>query len=338
MVNEIATVAVAWCPFQARTTALAAALGGKACHISGGWPGGRKAFLPLRYLSDAVRTWRVLNRSSPRVVIAITPPVFSPLVGWLWCTLYGRVFVVDCHTGTFHSWKWGWAHPISRALLGRARAALVHTEEDQALVKGWGAPVLLLPDELPELGEALLQTRSLSPRIVVAGSLRPDEPVAAVLAAAALLPEAEVRITGDINRLPASVRLGAPGNASFTGYLPYSEFLGELEAADVVGVFTTNPHIMNRAAFEAIGLGRPLVLSDSPGLRARFGEAGLFCANKPRAMAQTLRRALHEQASLAEKSRGLQVALRTQRESAVAELRLMLEGETGRGGPLIAAS
>ena len=165
-----------------------------------------------------------------------------------------------------------------------------------------------------------------------------DEPVAAVLAAAALLPEVEVRLTGDIGRLPASVRLSAPGNASFTGYLPYSEFLGELEAAEVVGVFTTLAPAMNRCAFEAIGLGRPLVLSDFPGLRARFGEAALFCANEPTAIAHTRRQALHERTSLAEKSRRLQVALRAQRENALAELRLMLKGQSRHGGPLIAAS
>ena len=42
---------------------------------------------------------------------------------------------------------------------------------------------------------------------------------------------------------------------------------------------------MNRAAFEAVGLGRPLVLTDFPGLRERFGEAALLSTNEPARMA-----------------------------------------------------
>src|SRR5262249_49765006 len=84
-----------------------------------------------------------------------------------------------------------------------------------------------------------------------------------------------VRITGDPDRVPRALKLSAPANVTFTGFLPLREFLGEMLAADAVAVFSTDPHIMNRAAFEAVGLGRPLVLSDLTGLRERFGPARL---------------------------------------------------------------
>jgi glycosyltransferase involved in cell wall biosynthesis len=160
---------------------------------------------------------------------------------------------------------------------------------------------------------------------VVAGSFDRDEPVAAALAAAALLPDVELRFTGDPAKLPASAWSGAPRNALFTGYLPYREFLGELMAADVVAVFTTEEHAMNRAAFEAIALGRPLVVSDVAGLRRRFGPAALCCANQPAAMADTIRRALHEQTALAGRSRALQAGLHLQRERALAQLQAILQ-------------
>ena len=99
------------------------------------------------------------------------------------------------------------------------------------------------------------------------------------------MPEVEVLLTGDTNRVPARVRHTASANAVFTGWLPYSTFLGELLSADAVAVFSTDPHIMNRAAFESVGLGRPLVLSDHAGLRERFGAAALFAPNRPAAMA-----------------------------------------------------
>ena len=44
-------------------------------------------------------------------------------------------------------------------------------------------------------------------------------------------------------------------------------------------MFSTDPRIMNRAAFEAVGLGRPLVLSNLPALKTRFASAAVFCDN-----------------------------------------------------------
>jgi hypothetical protein len=324
------TVVVTWCAFQPRTQALAAAIGASSCNISHALHR-RKAWLPLRYLVDAVRTWRVLSAARPRAVIVATPPVFSPLTCWLWCALHRRLLVVDCHTGTFHDERWRWARPIHRAVLRRARVALVHSEEDEVLVNAWGAPALLLPDDLPQVGGTTHPGppeggREISPpRIVVAGRLNDDEPVAAVLGAASLLPGVEVRLTGNPDRLPAAVRAGAPSNAVFVGLLPWTEFLSELASADLVGVFTTDPHVMSRAAFEAVGLGRPLVLSDSAGLRHRFGAAALFCENSAPSLAQALRQALRERASLGQRSTALREILHAQHQRALAQLRLLLD-------------
>jgi glycosyltransferase involved in cell wall biosynthesis len=325
-----ASAVVTWCAFQPRTQALAAAMGASLCNVSHPLHR-RKVLLPLRYLIDAVSTWRFLRASRPRAVIVTTPPVFNLLTCWLWCALHRRPLVADCHTGTFHDQRWRWALPIQRVLLRRARVALVHSEEDEVLVNAWRAPALLLPDDLPRISETpspTLPTRgreAAPPRVVVAGRLDHDEPVAAVLRAASLLPDVEVRLTGNPDRLPAAVHASAPSNAVFTGLLPWDGFMSELASADVVGVFTTDPHVMSRAAFEAVGLGRPLVLSDSAGLRHRFGSAALFSENTAEPMARVLQQALRERASLAERSLALRELLHAHHQRALAQLRLMLD-------------
>ncbi len=316
---------VAWESFQPRTLALGDALGGESSHIRGGWPGRHPALLPLRYLADGVRMWRMLRRQRPTSLVVISPPVIAPLVGWLWSLAHGTELVIDCHTGAFNCWKWRWTVPIHRVLFRRARAVLVHTEDDQAKVRSWGVQPLLLPDDVPDQSQASVITRPDDrPRVVVAGSFQWDEPVEAALAAAAMLPEVEFRLTGDPARLSESVRRGAPSNAIFTGFLRYPEFLGELLTADVVAVFTTDPDIMNRAAFEAIGLGRPLVLSDLPKLRARFGQAALLCGNAPEEMAEAIRCAQRDHHDLAQRSATLQRRLRAQHETAIARLASLL--------------
>jgi len=160
---------------------------------------------------------------------------------------------------------------------------------------------------------------------VIAGSFDSNEPVAAVIEAARLLPEVEFRFTGDPTLLPEKLRADAPDNVVLTGYLAYPVFLGELLGADVVGVFSTDPRIMNRAAFEAVGLGRALVLSDLPGLRGRFGNAAMFSSNEPAAIAAAVSRALDTEGELAQRSVTLQVQLKAQRESAVARLQSIID-------------
>jgi hypothetical protein len=309
--------------------ALASALEGRARFVSGGIAAKALVTRPLSYLVSSVRTWRLLSRDDPHTVLVITPPVFAPLAAWLWCALHGRNLVVDCHTGAFHSGKWAWARPIHRWLLRRAKVGLLHTEDAAALVSGWGARALLLPDDLPDVEEAddVQLPSGPSRRVLVAGSFDGNEPVAEAIAAAALLPDVEFRYTGDPGLVASKLRAEASPNAVFTGYLPYPVFLGELQSADVVACFSTDPQIMNRAAFEAVGLGRPLVLSDLAGLRTRFGSAALFCANEPAAMAHAVAAAIESRSELAARSVALQATLRMQRDQAVLGLREIIGEE-----------
>jgi glycosyl transferase family 4/glycosyl transferase family 1 len=315
-------IAVAWDHHQGRTEALANALGGRAWYIRSRPT--QKGLLPLRYLVDAIQMWRLLSHHRPEVLLAVTPPLGPPLVGWLWCLTHDCSLVIDCHTGAFHSWKWRWAAPLLRLACRRAAAALVHTRGDEELVQAWGAVPVLLPDDLPEPSLAAPTPVHDGPCVVVAGSLDSKEPVAATVEAARLLPEVTLRFTGEPARVPAAVRRGAPRNADFPGWLDYPDFLGELLRADVVAVFSTDPHIMNRAAFEAVGLGRPLVLTDFAGLRSRFGSAALFSSNEPEAIADVLRVALRERDDLAARSMELQARLRAQHQEAVARLQEIL--------------
>jgi hypothetical protein len=331
--HEELIAAVAWDNYQGRTQALATALGGRAWYIKS--RPSQKPLLPLRYAFDAVRTWRLLRRHRPGTLVAIAPPVGPPLIATLWCLAHPDCrLVVDCHTGAFHSWRWRWSTLLLRIACRRAVAALVHTEGDEALVRAWRGRALLLPDDIPDAALAAPKPRADHPCVVVAGSLDGNEPVAAALAAAALLPAVEFRFTGEVQRIPPSVRSAASPNVVFTGWLEYPEFLGELLAANVVAVFSTDPHIMNRAAFETIGVGRPLVLSDLPGLRARFGPAAMFSPNEPRAMAGAISSAIRQEEILVQRSVAFQDHLRAQHRQAVASLKRLL----GKADPTTAGA
>ena len=323
-------LAIAWADNQPRTDALARALGGEAVFVTSPLRR-RPATAPLRYAWCAWHTWRLLQHRRPLAVVVIMPPVIAAMVAALWCRRRRRPLVVDCHTDTFHGRRWAWARFLYRWLLPRCQAVLAHTDEALVLLRRWGAPGLLLPDDLPGPADASEPRLRSGRTALVAGSLDENEPVAEMLAAAALLPEVAVRITGDPDRVPRVLKQSAPANVTFTGFLPLREFLGEMLAADAVAVFSTDPHIMNRAAFEAVGLGRPLVLSDLAGLRERFGAAALFAHNQPLAMAGALRQAIADRPELERRSGLLAGQLRLQHARAVDRLRGLLVAHRWRG-------
>jgi glycosyltransferase involved in cell wall biosynthesis len=324
---------LAWCAFQARTRALARALGGIERFV----PGGRSR-LPIRYLRAALATWVVLRRHRPALVVAISPPFLCPLIALAWCRLHRATLVIDCHTDAFQGPRWGWSQPIGRWLARRAHLVTLHTEEQREQVAGWGANALLLPDDVPGPEDAERRpdqdrVHATRPVVVVAGSLDDKEPVEAAVQAAVLLGDVEIRMTGDVRRVPAALVQSAPHNVVFTGWLDYPRFLGELLAADAVAAFSLDPYMMNRAAFEAVGLGRPLVLSDLPGLRGRFGDAARFCANEPEAMAAALREAVAEREEMAGRSAALREVLTAQRAEALEQVRSVVQPRRPRPRP-----
>lgn len=329
LVETGGTVVLAWVDFQARSQALAEAMGGRVRFVTRSASMRRPYLLPLRYVVNAVETWRLLSRERPHTVIVITPPVFAPLVAWAWCRLNGARIAMDCHTAAFDH-KWAWTRPIHRWLAARMAAVMGHTDDAVSVMRAWTPTALLLPDDVPDgsaVNAGLYPRATHAPargRVVIAGGLNAEEPVVESIEAARLLPDVEFLFTGDPDNVSADVVSGAPSNAIFTGWLQYPRFLAALANSDVVATFSVGPHMMNRAAFEAVGLGRALVLSDYPGLRSRFGDAAVYCPNDPAAMAAAIDCALRDRPRLEQLSEATGVRLQASRDAALRWLKVLV--------------
>ncbi|MBA3324953.1 MAG: glycosyltransferase [Rhodobacteraceae bacterium] len=270
----------------------------------------RKWIKPFGYIFQALRTARVVMAGRPDEVWLQSPPTFLPHLLLALRAVAGRFRIVaDCHFQTFTP-GWIWV-PATIWAINHCDGVLVHNAESRPAAEAVGVnPKLIYTLEDPPSNIAPEQKRRTSPEappyVLAPCSFSSDEPVAVLLAAARLLPELCIMITG--SRAKAE-RLGftrdCPENVSFTDYLPLPEFERLLIGASVVLGLTSVEGIQLSVANEALGADKALVLSDTRILRAMFGEAALFGRNTPEDLAMRLRQALAARVELEGRSAAL---------------------------------
>jgi glycosyltransferase involved in cell wall biosynthesis len=248
----------------------------------------------LHYLLLAWRSWQALLKRRPSTLWLQLPQ--TPL---LWLALLYRVsvdsrlrIVADCHNAMFQP---PWSRlPGGQAALLRADLVLVHNADmlDRALALGLplarvrvledvpprrtGQPPAPQADDTEAPVPALFAGRP-RPWVVFAGSYGRDEPVAELLAAARLAGRGTIAVTG---RLSNARRNGhdlsaPPANVVLTDYLPVAEFDRLLALCDLVLAFTRFDGIQLSVCNEALGFGKPLVMSATPLLQRLFGGAAV---------------------------------------------------------------
>ena len=270
---------VAWWPHSRRGEVFARALGGRLYCIYN-FPTKGALYAPLRYFLQAVRTLRVLFAERPSVVYAQNPPFVCGLVVYLYHRVTAARFVLDHHSAAFAQ-VWDWAAPVQRFVARRAVTNIVTNQHWAEVVASWGAHALVMGDPFLELptGEPFPLAETAAFHVAVVSTFSPDEPLEAVVGAAARLPDVHFYITGDGSRYPRSFFEKLPPNVICTGFLPDARYFGLLRAADAVMVLTTRNHTLQLGGCEAVSLCRPLITSDWPFLREFFPRGTVHVAN-----------------------------------------------------------
>jgi glycosyltransferase involved in cell wall biosynthesis len=327
---------VVWARHSRRAETLAAELGGNLRNfyerpLQGFWLTG------LRYLVQGWRTWLFLNRERPALVVVQSPPVFAALVVAFWCLLsrsYGcqAAYVIDCHSGSFYSRRWRWLQPLQCWLSRRALVTLVASEDALEIVrKRWGARSIFLVDGLPSLSPALGNVGAQGQaRVAVISSFDYDEPLSEIFAAARLLPDVTFYLSGDVQRIPPEILKQKPANAVLTGFLAENYYSGLLNNVHGLIVLTTEPHVLNCGAYEALAMTKPVVVSDWPEMRGCFTRGFIYVNNTARAIAEGVKKMLDERESLTEEIMMMRLELMMKRRSNFDEFIGLIEQKTQR--------
>jgi hypothetical protein len=282
---------------------------------------GNRAQAPFRYALQAMRTWRIRNQENPSVLVVQNPPIFLALVASCYARLRGAHFAIDSHTGAFLSPKWRWSLGLHRALSRSALTTIVHNKSQESIVKAWQCPycvVGFIPGEYPA-GQPFPFDERFS--VAFIGGPVGDEPLDLVFAAARCLPDVCFYVTSGSKSIPANLLAVKPENCRLTGYLPYAQYVGLLQGANVILAMTARDNTLLMGGFEAVSLGSPLIVSDWPILRDYFHLGVVHIPNTVAGICDGVLRARRDEARLRREITCLGQQLQAQWEQEFAVLR-----------------
>jgi hypothetical protein len=319
-------VMVSWIRQNARSAELAHALGAAAVYMPWAWPGQPLRRTILGWLRSGVRTWQLV-RSLPRgsAVVVMAPPVFCPLVA-LWAAQGHNVRVaIDLHSGGLNDPSWRWSFGLMRWAIRQA-ATVIITNPDLLEEQDIGlTPVQIIQDPfwIEDETEAGSVLPPRPPYAVFPASGAPDEPIDAVVEAAALLSgQMDLVVTGE-----QSVRPDTPG-LRLTGFIPATEFRELMAHAAVVLALTTREATMQRAAYEGLQLCRPLVCSGTRVLRRVLMDAAVFVENNGPSIAAGVLEAVARADELRAAGEARQVVIKAEAQQGLAVVRALVTGQT----------
>jgi Glycosyl transferases group 1 len=262
---------------------------------------------PLRYLVQGWKTWHLLERERPEVVLVQSPPIFAPLVVKLWCELQRKTrpsglrvsYAIDCHPSTFFSREWRWALPLLRFLSRRAVVTLSSNMEAQNILQRWKVRGFFLADTVPSLAPPIGTIGSEGEaRVAVISTFADVEPIAEVFAAARLLPQVTFYVTGDPKRAWAKLLAQKPENVILTGFLRGGAYTALLKNVHGLVILTNQPKDLSCAAYEAVAMAKPAVVSDCSENKRWFTRGFVYVNNTPEAIAIGVKKMLNEQVML----------------------------------------
>jgi len=240
---------------------------------------------PINYLVNAGKSFWHCMRLRPEIIwVQLAPTILLYVVFLYKILLNPRVRIIaDCHNSMF-SPRW-LRFPWALRLLNACDLVLVHND----VVMSTALKLNISPQRLHRLETrpAQIDCRSIenssqvsphqNPWVLYPCSFDRDEPVSSVLAAAKLIPSITVVISGDVSRASGIHNLEhLPPNVRLVGFVSRSEYDRLLCMADIVMGLTIRDDIQLSVANEAVGAGKPMVISDTKLLREIFYRGAIY--------------------------------------------------------------
>lgn len=233
-----------------------------------------------RYLLLTARTIELLARRRPDVLLVQSPSLILSVLALAQRAFLGYRLIVDAHNEAVVPYENPqlWVRWLSRWVIRRADLTIVTNQQLAQMVREQGGEPFILPDRIPVLAPGPARALGAGFNVVLIATFAKDEPIGAIFEAVRDA-ELELFVTGNPGKLQADVAARAPPNVRFTGFLAEEDYWGLLRAADAVVDLTLKPDCLVCGAYEALAVGRPMLLSHNPASAELFGDSALFTDN-----------------------------------------------------------
>jgi len=299
-------VFISWAPYCSRSDNIARELGGKSYMVYYEFFGSNYFTIAFKYLLQTIKTLNILFRERPDAVLVMNPSVLATLPVYLYCQLAGKVYIIDAHTGVLSKESLFRRIVFIQKFFSKHAAASIITSKGIAkrLIE-WGADYIIIPDVPVRIGKTRRPTLTGEANITLVNTYASDEPLEIFLTAAEKLVHVNFHVTGKIKRQARELTSSSYKNVLFTDFLPYEDYFGLLLASDIVIVLPTRDLTMQRGAYEAIYLGKPVVTSGWEILKNNFPKGAVFVENTVEGITQGINDALNRKEQLTKEAEQL---------------------------------
>ncbi len=287
---------LSWAYNCSRSDNIARELGGKSYMVYYNFLGSNYFTVWLKYFLQMVKSLVLLLSNQPAVVFVMSPPIIACLPVYLYCSIFKKPYLIDAHTGAFLHPRWKNKKRLSGFFIKRALRTIVTNEHLGSIVADLGGNFFQLTDipiQFPETENNKIKKNGAKYSVTMVNTFSSDEPVVNFVEAASKFNDVDFFVTGEIILGDKKVIANAPPNIHFTDFLSIKSYGKLLRETDLVCAFTTRDHTMLRGAYEAIYLGKPVVISDWKILQDNFPDGAIHVDNTIDGIAGGIRQALN---------------------------------------------
>ena len=228
---------------------------------------------------------------------------------------FAKSLVVDAHNEGVRPFnaRYNCLLPIYRFIQRRADLTIVTNEKLAHFVQENRGRAIVLPDKIPQLKRPRRIGLKGEVNIVFICTFEKDEPFREVIAATRLLKDKiHLYITGRYEKISENLMGSAASNLTFTGFLSEQDFADLLFSCDAIMDLTLMEDCLVCGAYEAVSLGKPMILSDTQALRQFFHAGAVYTANDRESIASAMHQMADKRERLQAESRALKESLETE--------------------------
>lgn len=306
-------VFISWAPYCSRSDNIAREFGGKSYMVYFGFLGSNYFTICFKYLFQSINTLFVLLKYKPGIVFVMSPPIFACMPVILYKIIFNKVkFIIDAHTAAFTHERWAKKNKLNAFFVSRAEFVIVTNKTLGEIVRDkWQGQFEIITDvpikydDHSRSSNGIISIHENKRIITLVNTFAPDEPLLNFLDALYNMNDVQVFITGKIVNDFKKCVAEQPSHIQFTDFLSDNDYSNLLRKSDVICALTTRDNTMQRGAYEAIYLGKPVVTSDWPLLKDSFFKGTIHVNNSVDGIRQGVKEAILRLDELTQEARML---------------------------------